>query len=140
MKNSLSALDFFTAKLAYEITPEDLAAALASEAAPTVVDCRTEGAWRHGRIPGALHIPCKDVASSDPDLLLDEDADIVVYCWGSDDHGAARAAITLITMGYTQVRELSGGFSAWEDAGFEIESDPSQVRHLVTPISAPRAG
>ena len=140
MKNSLSALDFFSAKLAYEITPEDLAAAQASGSSPIVVDSRTEGAWRHGRIPGALHIPCKSVADCDPDLLPDEDADIVVYCWGADDHGAARAAITLIQLGYTQVRELSGGFSSWEDSGFEIEADQVQVRHLVTPIGAPKAG
>jgi rhodanese-related sulfurtransferase len=140
MKNALSALDFFSARLTYEITPEDLAAALTEEASPTVVDARTEGAWRRGRIPGALHIPCQHVADCDPELLPDEDADIVVYCWGADDHGAARAAITLITLGYTQVRELCGGFSAWEDAGFDVEADPSQVRHMVTPIGAPRAG
>jgi rhodanese-related sulfurtransferase len=140
MKNSLSALDFFSAKLAYEITPEDLAAAQTNGASPVVVDARTEGAWRRGRIPGALHISCQDVSDGDPDLLPDEDADIVVYCWGADDHGAARAAITLIRLGYTQVRELSGGFSSWEDGGFDIEVEPNQARHMVTPIGAPRAG
>jgi 3-mercaptopyruvate sulfurtransferase SseA len=33
-----------------------------------------------------------------------------------------------------------GGFSAWEDAGLDVESDPSQARHMVTPIGAPKAG
>ena len=37
MKNSLSALDFFCAKIAYEITPEDLATAQAMGASPIVV-------------------------------------------------------------------------------------------------------
>src|SRR5450759_2686344 len=108
MKNSLSELDFFSAKLAYEITP------------------------------GALL--CDNLADCDPGLLPDEDADIVVYSWGSDDQGGTRAAVALLQLGYSQVRELVGGFSAWEDAGLDVESDPGQVRHLVTPIGAPKAG
>jgi rhodanese-related sulfurtransferase len=140
MKNSLSALDFFSAKLAYEITPEDLAAAQASDTPPTVVDTRSASAWRRGRIPGALHILCENLADCDPGLLPDEDADIVVYSWGSEDQGGIRAAVALLQLGYSPVRELVGGFSAWEDAGLDVESDPSQARHMVTPIGAPKAG
>jgi rhodanese-related sulfurtransferase len=140
MRNSLSALDFFSAKLAYEITPEDLAAAVSEGEAPTVVDVRSVAAWRRGRIPGSIHLPCEDLRDCDLNQLPDEDADIVVYSWDGDDHGAARAAVSLLQLGYLQVRELVGGFTAWEDRDFDTESDPSQVRHLVTPISAPRAG
>ena len=92
MKNSLSALDFFCAKIAYEITPEDLATAQAMGASPIVVDTRPATAWSESRIPGALTIPSDDVADRAPDVLDDEDVDIVLYSWGADDHAAATAA------------------------------------------------
>lgn len=139
MKNSLSALDYFAAKLAYEITPEDLAAAQASGSSPTLVDSRPRGDWKKGRIPEAINIPYEEMAEIDPNLLPDEDADIVVYSWGPEDHSAARAAITLVKLGYTQVRELCGGFYSWEDGGFDIESDVPG-RHSVSQLGEPKAG
>jgi rhodanese-related sulfurtransferase len=139
MKNSLSAMDFFSARLAYEITPEDLAAAMAMGSSSVVVDTRPDSAWNQGHIPGALHIPTDDVADCGP-LLPDEDTDIVVYAWGSADHGAARAAITLLQLGYMQVRELSGGFDAWADEGFQVQVESAQVHHLITPLGSPKAG
>ncbi|HET7724863.1 MAG TPA: rhodanese-like domain-containing protein [Propionibacteriaceae bacterium] len=138
MAGSLSALDFFAAKLAFEVTPDALSTALTGPTPPTVVDTRPLSAWRRGRVPGALHIPYERLGSFDPDLLPDEDADIVVYSWGRDDLGGARAAVALLRQGYMQVRELVGGFDAWEDAGFEVVAEPGQVRHLPTPVSVTR--
>lgn len=140
MKNSLSALDFFCAKIAYEITPEDLATAQAMGASPIVVDTRPATAWSESRIPGALTIPSDDVAHRAPDVLDDEDADIVLYSWGADDHAAATAAVTLLKLGYTQVRELSGGFEAWQREGFSVETDNGRIHQLLAELDAPLAG
>jgi rhodanese-related sulfurtransferase len=139
MKNSLSAMDFFSAKLAYEIAPEDLAAAMAMGSSLVVVDTRPDTAWNQGHIPGALHILNEDVADCGA-LLPDEDTDIVVYSWGAADHGATRAAITLLELGYSQVRELCGGFDAWADEGFQVAVESAQVHHLITPLGSPKAG
>ena len=140
MKNSLSALDFFSAKIAYEMTPEDLATAQAMGASPVVVDTRSATAWSESRIPGALTIPSDDVTERAPDVLDDEDADIVLYSWGADDHTAARAAIALLKLGYTQVRELSGGFDAWQREGFAVETDNGRPHQLLASLDAPLAG
>ncbi|RIJ07201.1 sulfurtransferase, partial [Clavibacter michiganensis subsp. insidiosus] len=51
MHTSLSATDFFAAKLTYETDPADLAADRAGGAAPLVVDVRSDASWRQGRIP-----------------------------------------------------------------------------------------
>lgn len=140
MKNSLSALDFFGAKIAYEITPEDLATAQAMGASPIVVDTRPTEAWCESRIPGAVTIPSVDVAERAPHVLDDEDTDIVLYAWGADDHNAARAAIVLLKLGYTQVRELSGGLEAWQREGFALETDVGRIHQLLPGLDAPLAG
>ena len=140
MKNSLSALDFFCAKIAYEITPEDLATAQAMGASPIVVDTRPATAWSESRIPGALTIPGDDVADRAPDVLDDEDTDIVLYAWGADDHNAARAAIALLKLGYTQVRELSGGLEAWQREGFALETDIGRLHQVLASLDSPLAG
>jgi rhodanese-related sulfurtransferase len=139
MKNSFSALDFFSAKLAYEITPEDLATAQAAEAGPIVVDTRPAAAWRESRILGAVTIPFDDVTNRAFEVLDDEDADIVVYAWGVGDHTAARAAVALLKLGYTQVRELTGGIEAWQNEGFALETD-GRLHQFLTELDAPMAG
>jgi rhodanese-related sulfurtransferase len=123
MTNSLSAMDFFAAKLAYQMSPEDLDVAQLLGAAPIVVDTRSATAWSHSHIPSAQHIPSAEIGVRAAVDIPDEDADIVVYSWGLGSVDAARAALTLIRLGYTQVRELNGGFEGWEGHGFAIETE-----------------
>lgn len=122
MTNSHSAMDYFAAKLAYQMSPEDLDDAQLLGAAPIVVDTRSATAWSHSHIPYAVHIPAAEIGVRAPLDIPDEDADIVVYSWGLGSVDAARAALTLIRLGYTRVRELSGGFEGWEGHGFAVES------------------
>jgi rhodanese-related sulfurtransferase len=126
MTNSLSAMDFFAAKLAYQMSPEDLDVAQLLGAAPIVVDTRSATAWSHSHIPYAQHIPAAEIGVRAAVDIPDEDADIVVYSWGPGSVDAARAALTLIRLGYTQVRELNGGFEGWEGHGFAIETEHSE--------------
>ncbi len=125
MTNSISAMDYFAAKLAYQMSPEDLDVAQLLGAAPIVVDTRSATAWSHSHIPYALHIPASEIGVRAPVDIPDEDADIVVYSWGLGSVDAARAALTLIRLGYSRVRELSGGFEGWEGHGFAVETDQS---------------
>ncbi|MGV8849118.1 MAG: rhodanese-like domain-containing protein [Propionibacteriaceae bacterium] len=125
MTNSLSAMDYFAAKLAYQMSPEDLDVAQLLGAAPIVVDTRSATAWSHSHIPYALHIPAAEIGVRAAVDIPDEDADIVVYSWGLGSVDAARAALTLIRLGYTRVRELNGGFDGWEGHGFAVESEQS---------------
>ncbi len=99
MTLSLSAADFFAAKLAFEIDPSDLAADRAAR-------YRT-ARHRHpvGRIlepgpasPGAVHIPNAELEGRIADLAPDKGTPIVVYCWGPGcKRGVTRGALTLAT-------------------------------------------
>ena len=123
MTNTLTAMEFFSAKLAYEMAPEDLDLMQAEGTGPLVVDTRSAAAWSHARIPGATYIPSREIAVRAAHDLPDEDADIVIYSWGLGSVDASRAALALLTLGYSHIRELSGGFEAWEAQGFALESD-----------------
>ncbi len=123
MTNSLSALDFFSAQLAYVMSPEDLDMAQSEGVGPLVVDTRSEAAWSHSRVPGAIHIPVRELPVRAGVELSDEDAEVVVYSWGLGSVEAARAALALVRLGYSNVRELGGGFEAWESCGYPVEGE-----------------
>ena len=137
MKPSLSAAEFFAAKLAYEIDPADLAADRAAGAPVVVIDTRSEASWSQGRIPGAVHIPNADLDKRIAEFAGDRDSPIVVYCWGPGCNGSTRGALTLANLGYTNVRELIGGFEYWAREGLATVSDDGRGRRAPDPLTAP---
>jgi rhodanese-related sulfurtransferase len=137
MRTSLTAADFFAAKLAFETDPSDLAADRAAGTAPIVIDVRSGAAWSQGRIPGAVHVPNAQLADRVGEIAPDKDAAIVVYCWGPGCNGSTRGALTLATLGYTQVRELIGGFEYWSREGLATVSDIGRSRQAPDPLAAP---
>lgn len=137
MALALSATDFFTAKLAYETDPADLAAERAAGNAPLLVDTRSGPSWIAGRIPGAVHIPNAELATRIAEVAPDRDAPIVVYCWGPGCNGSTRAALTLSVLGYRRVRELIGGFEYWVREGLATVSDAGHGRRDPDPLTAP---
>lgn len=134
---TMTAQDFFAAKLAFETDPADLAAARAAGRAPIVVDTRSKAAWDQGHIPGARHLPGSELADRAAAELPDTAAEIVVYCWGPGCNGSTRAALTLTELGYRRVRELIGGFEYWAREGFAIESIHGRTRREVDGLTAP---
>lgn len=134
---ALSAADFFAAKLAYETDAADLAADRARGNAPLVIDTRSDAAWSQGRIPGAVHVPGADLARRASDVIPASDSPVVVYCWGPGCNGSTRAALTLAGLGYTQVRELIGGYEYWAREGLATETDAGRARREPDPLTAP---
>ena len=96
---------------------ESLAAGL--EAAGTIVDVREGEEWRNGHLPGALHLPRGHLEMQAESKLPDLDAPIVLYCAGGNR--SALAARSLSELGYTNLKHLHGGYTAWKDGGFPFE-------------------
>ena len=69
-----------------------------------------------------LSIPYKEISDYLDQLPSDKDAEIVLYC--RSDSMSRSAAETLAELGYTNLKNLDGGFNAWVDAGFPFESEP----------------
>lgn len=62
------------------ITREDLKAKLDRGDDFVLVETLPEEQYRHAHLPGAVNLPPDRVEELAPELLPDEDADIVVYC------------------------------------------------------------
>ncbi len=104
-----------------QVKPEDLSAELL-ENAPFLLDVREPAELEaDGYIPGAVHIPLRDVAAN-LDLLPALDAPIVIYC--KSGHRGTIGMVALQVLGYTNVRNLAGGINGWINGQFEVTTDP----------------
>ena len=108
------------------VTPDELAARLIGDDAPTVVDTRTAtDRGRFGVIAGSIHVPRTlvewhldpangyrhaDVTSFDQPLVL--------VCNGG--YSSALAAESLLDIGFVDVADLVGGMRAWIRAGHPV--------------------
>jgi rhodanese-related sulfurtransferase/2-polyprenyl-3-methyl-5-hydroxy-6-metoxy-1,4-benzoquinol methylase len=124
--NSLTTVTTATTDPVVDLDVSDFAAA-ALDADAVVVDVREQDELdASGKIPGAVHVPrglLEFLADpSSPDCLEAFTAHqlILVYC--ASGRRSALAAETLRQLGHQRVAQLSGGFSAWLQAGRAIEA------------------
>ncbi|HXJ20084.1 MAG TPA: molybdopterin-synthase adenylyltransferase MoeB [Polyangia bacterium] len=88
-------------------------------AGPILVDVREKDEWTEGYIPGARWIPRGFLELRIEDQVPERSAEIVLYCAGGTR--SALAARALGELGYTNVKSLAGGFSAWKRAGLPFD-------------------
>jgi molybdopterin/thiamine biosynthesis adenylyltransferase/rhodanese-related sulfurtransferase len=119
-----------------EVTPLELSR---QSPKPAIVDVREKQETDAGVLPGARQVPRGFLELRIEEAVPDRSADVVLYCAGGTR--SLLAARTLQDMGYTKVRSMSGGFSAWKDAGLPVdvpvkltESQRARYsRHLLIP-------
>ncbi|MDE2290867.1 MAG: rhodanese-like domain-containing protein [Elusimicrobia bacterium] len=118
-KTNLTAVDYFRAKLSYEVTPWTLNAKM-PEGMHLVLDVRDAEKFAAGHIPGAVNMPLAEL----PGRLgeLPKDKTLVTYCSNLICGLAPRAALQLAEKGFT-VQMLHGGLEAWEK-NFPVERAP----------------
>jgi rhodanese-related sulfurtransferase len=115
----LTAVQYFSAKLAYEMTPWALKSIL--EKTPEqvlVLDVRNAEMFAAQHIKGAKNIPLVDLVSKLS--TLPKDKTIVTYCGDLTCGLAPKAALELAQKGF-KVMELVGGIDVWNQKGFPVE-------------------
>ena len=88
-------------------------------AGPILIDVREKDEWTEGYIPGAQWIPRGFLELRIEDQVPERSAEIVLYCAGGTR--SALAARSLADLGYTNVKSMAGGFSAWKRAGLTFD-------------------
>src|SRR3954471_21684111 len=88
-------------------------------AGPVLIDVREKDEWSEGYIPGAHWISRGFLEQRIEDQVPERSSEIVLYCAGGTR--SASAAKTLAELGYTNVKSLAGGFSAWKRAGLKFD-------------------
>lgn len=133
-----AAAAHFARRLAVETDVSDVHAAMGSgDPGFVLLDSRSREAWDQGHVPGAVHLPGREVAAR-AEAELDRSVPVVTYCWGPGCNGATRAALALALLGF-RVREMIGGLEYWAREGLPVETAGGPTRPVVDPLTAPRA-
>jgi len=75
-----------------------------------------------GDIPGTdLDLPFNEIEKQIKKLPADKDAKIILYCRSGNK--SRTAAQTLVGLGYTNIFNLAGGYTAWEAAGNQFPEE-----------------
>ena len=90
-----------------------------------IIDVRDPIEWHDGVVPGALLISRGTLEREVVKHISDRDTTIFVYC--ATGKRSLLAAVTLQTMGYSDVQSIEGGFAAWQAEGLEIAAGPSSA-------------
>lgn len=129
------AINHFAAKLRFETDVSDVHADLESPAdGLVVVDTRGDDAWAQGHLPGAVHLPTREIPTS-ARASIPAGAAVVTYCWGPGCNGATRAALAFAKLGY-QVKEMLGGYEYWVREGLPVQTADGLRRVPVDTLTA----
>lgn len=129
------AVAHFTARLRFETDVSDVHADLEAGASGlVVVDTRNLAAWEHGHLPGAIHLPTRDISTGAAQQVR-PGVVVVTYCWGPGCNGATRAALEFAKLGY-QVKEMLGGYEYWVREGFPVRTANGLRRQPVDNLTA----
>lgn len=102
-------------------TPQDIRRALLIGSEIAVIDVREEHEFAQGHPLFAAQIPLRRIDVEARWRIPRLDTPIIVYDAGE---GLARKApVRFAALGYSDVRELEGGLTAWRAAGYELFED-----------------
>ena len=98
-----------------DITPAELHQRQQTGETPIIVDVRETWEFDEGRISGAQNIPLGTLPEKLEDIDEWKNQEIIVHCKGGSRSASAKAFLT--QQGFTNVRNLVGGFQAYSAEG-----------------------
>lgn len=106
--------------MAQSISPEDVAALMASDRLHAVIDVRSTEDFRGGQIFGSTTLALAELEARLPALVPVTSVEVVVL--DADAAATERAAEACERLGYEAVRALDGGYAGWLAAGQPTET------------------
>ena len=114
-----------------QITVQDLRNSLQAGASQ-VLDVRREPEWNAAHIESAAWWPLDNFKISTPEI--DRDRPLAVHCKGG--YRSMIACSLLQRAGFTNVSNVIGGFDAWQEAKFPVQSE-TPVEALASAVAKP---
>ncbi len=104
------------------MSPQDVAASMASEHPPFLLDVRQPEEHAIAALPDSKLIPLREIPGRLHEIEACKERTLIVYC----HHGvrSLHAAAFLRASGFQDVRNLDGGIEAWS-----LNVDPSVPRY-----------
>jgi len=93
------------------LPPTAFLEAYSAESDALLIDCRTPREVARGIVDGAVNIDFRSPSFTDEAQKLDKSKPIYIYCQAGGR--SAVAANQLISLGFEQVHDMQGGFSAY---------------------------
>jgi len=91
---------------------------------PSVIDVRPSSQYEEAHIPGALSIPLAELGKDRSALPSDLEAPIFSVC--QRGNASLSGVLVLKSLGYRNVRSITGGTLAWQEKGFDTDSDQTK--------------
>ena len=84
----------------------------------SVLDLRSEEAFKAGHLPGAKHVPSNEILARIEKLKLDRKNPLILVC---ETGVSSRKAIAEVQkLGFAEVGTLDGGVQAWQAAALPL--------------------
>ena len=100
-----------------KISPEKVAEIFKTQKDSYIIlDVRTKEEFDLGHLDSALLIPVDELETRYSELIKDKP--IIVYCRSGSR--SAKAAVLLISKGFSQVYDMTGGINAWTGKGYPV--------------------
>jgi len=126
----MNQIDFYKAKLDYEIDSWDLSESLNNIADTVVIDTRSSEAYENEHIPTAINIPHRTM-SAETTSHLDKSKTYITYCDGIGCNASTKGALKMAELGF-KIKELLGGLDWWVRDGYETHGrDARAGREIV---------
>jgi tetratricopeptide (TPR) repeat protein len=90
------------------------------------VDVRAAKGFVSGHVPGAFNLDVATELSRDSlSRIVGKDEEFVLSCHGKTCSDSAYASAKAVMWGFKRVYYFAGGFPAWKEAGYPVETSPT---------------
>jgi adenylate cyclase len=90
------------------------------------VDVRAAKGFVSGHVPGAFNLDvATELSRESLSRIVGKDEEFVLSCHGKTCSDSAYASAKAVMWGFKRVYYFAGGFPAWKEAGYPVESSPT---------------
>lgn len=126
----MNQMEFYKAKLSFEIDAWDLSESINNNENIVVIDARSPEAYQTEFIPSAINIPHR-IMNQETTIKLDKSKLYVTYCDGIGCNASTKGALKMLELGFN-VKELLGGLDWWHRDGYETFGDNARKGIAIT--------